>query len=232
MAELVYLDLGGAGYEPTLQLQRRLAKQVREAAEEQAYLVLVEHDPPVITLGRRGREEDIVGSPDELRAEGIEVHKTSRGGEVTYHGPGQLVGYPILRLDLYGRDVRGYLRDLEGVLIRVLERFGIEGSREEGLTGVWVGGEKIAAIGVAVRRWVTYHGVALNVSPDLSHFDLIVPCGAAGKKVTSLSRALGRDVSVSEVKPVLIECMVEKYGFQSARAAPPESIDALLKPSR
>ena len=140
MAELVTLDVGRAAYEPTLRLQERLVRRVKAATREGAYLVLVEHDPAVITLGRSTRGPHVLASADRLRAEGIEVHESSRGGDVTYHGPGQVVGYPVLRLDLHGRDVRRYLRDLEEALIRTLARFGLEGERAEGLTGVWVGG--------------------------------------------------------------------------------------------
>ena len=217
MADLVTLDLGRAPYGPTVRLQQRLHAEVRQAHQERAYLVLVEHDPPVITLGRGADEAHVTASRERLEADGVEVHPSARGGDVTCHGPGQLVAYPILRLDLHGRDVRGYLRDLEEVLIRVLARFGLQGDRAEGMTGVWVGREKIAAIGVAIRRWVTWHGIALNVAAHLDHFRLIVPCGIPNRGVTSLARALGREVSVAAVKPHLVECMVEVFGFDAAR---------------
>ena len=217
MAELVTLDLGRAAYEPTLRLQERLRDDVKAAADERAYLILVEHDPPVITLGRGARAAHVTASRRRLAREGVEVHESARGGDVTYHGPGQLVGYPILRLDLHGRDVRRYLRDLEEVLIRVLARLGVEGTRAEGLTGVWVGPEKVAAIGVAISRWVTWHGVAVNVDTNLDHFGLIVPCGIPGRGVTSLSRLLGRPMTVAEVKPLLVEYVVEVFGFGGAR---------------
>jgi len=216
--ELVCLDVGRAAYEPTLRLQMRLVDEVKAAAEEQAYVVLVEHEPPVITLGRGAKVEHLVASRERLRQEGIEIHESSRGGDVTYHGPGQLVGYPILRLDRHGRDVHRYLRDLEEVLIRTLARFGVAGERAPGMTGVWVGGEKVAAIGVAVRRWVTYHGFALNVGVNLEHFGLIVPCGLHGKRVTSLNRLLGRAVSIDEVKAHVLECTAEVFGFSGVRA--------------
>jgi lipoyl(octanoyl) transferase len=217
MAHLTYLDLGRAAYEPTVRLQKRLVAEVKAADPEQAYLVLVEHDPPVITLGRGAKDAGHVLVPeDQLVREGIEVHASSRGGDVTYHGPGQLVAYPILRLDLHGRDVHRYLRDLEEVVIRLLARFGVAGERMEGLTGVWVGHYKIAAIGVAISRWVTYHGLALNVEPNLSHFGLIVPCGIRDKGVTSLARVLGRPVTVAEVKRPLVECVAEVFGFEGA----------------
>jgi lipoyl(octanoyl) transferase len=217
MAHLTVLDIGRAAYEPTVSLQQRLVSEVKAAVDEESRLVLVEHDPPVITVGRGSRDPGNVLVPREyLASQGIEIHETSRGGDVTYHGPGQLVAYPILRLDLHGRDVHRYLRDLEEVLLRILRRFGVEGRRSEGLTGVWVGNEKIAAIGVAVSRWVTYHGLALNVDPNLSHFGLIVPCGIRDKGVTSLSRVLDRSVTVAEVKGPLVECIVEVFGFDGA----------------
>ncbi len=217
MAELVTIDLGRASYARAHRLQRRLHARVLGAEEERAYLILVEHDPPVITLGRGADPAHLTATRDRLRREGIEVHAVERGGDVTYHGPGQLVAYPILRLDLHGRDVRRYLRDLEEVLIRTLDRFGVRGERLEGLTGVWVGPEKIAAVGIAVRRWITWHGVALNVCPRLEHFGLIVPCGIRDRGVTSLARVLGREVTVAEVKPHLVECLVEVFGFERAR---------------
>ena len=217
MAELVTLDLGRAAYEPTLRLQERLRDDVKADTDERAYLILVEHDPPVITLGRGARAAHVTASRRRLAREGVEVHESARGGDVTYHGPGQLVGYPILRLDLHGRDVHRYLRDLEEVLIRVLARLGVEGTRAEGLTGVWVGPEKVAAIGVAISRWVTWHGVAVNVDTNLDHFGLIVPCGIPGRGVTSLSRLLGRPMTVAEVKPLLVEYVVEVFGFSGAR---------------
>jgi len=222
VAELVYLDLGPRAYGEALAVQRRLVERVRAARDERAYLVLVEHDPPVITLGRRRGAEHILAGEEELAGLGIEVHPSTRGGDVTYHGPGQLVGYPILRVDRHGRDVHRYLRDLEEVLIRVLGRFGVAGGRQEGLAGVWVGGEKIAALGIAVTRWVSYHGFALNVCPDLAHFRTIVPCGIRDRAVTSLSAVLGRPVVVEEVKGPLIECMVDGFGFERARAGSAE----------
>jgi lipoate-protein ligase B len=217
MTDLVYLDRGREEYARTLALQERLVQEVAAAGEEKAFLVLVEHDPPVITLGRAADERNVLAAPHRLQAEGIAVHRTTRGGDVTYHGPGQLVAYPILRVDRRAGGVREYLRQLEEVVIGVLGELGIAGGRVAGLTGVWVGDEKVAAIGVAVRRWVSYHGLALNVCPNLAHFDLIVPCGLADKKVTSISRLLGRDVSVSRMKPLLREWTVKVFGFERAR---------------
>ena len=217
MGELICVDLGLAEYGATFDLQQQLVKRVRASEEGLAYLLLVEHDPPVVTLGRSAREEHVIGTAEDLAREGIEVHQVNRGGDVTYHGRGQLVGYPILRLDAPRRGVRQYLRGLEEVLIRLLGRFGIEGRRTEGLTGVWVGDEKIAAIGVAVRQWVTYHGFALNVAANLKHFELIVACGLSDRGVTDMSGVVGRPVTVAEVKEPLIECVMEVFGFDGAR---------------
>lgn len=219
-------DLGRSDYLSTLELQKRLVDEVKlsrdglkTSTDDIAHLLLVEHDPAVVTLGRRGRDKDFRISREKFAELGIEIHETSRGGEVTFHGPGQLVGYPIIRIDRRGRDVRGYVSKLEEVIIRLLGKFDIDSSRREGFTGVWVGdvsagpNEKIAAIGVAVHRWTTYHGFALNVCTDLSNFDLFVPCGITDKPVTSMSRVLGRDISVEQVKPPLIETFAEVFGF-------------------
>jgi len=217
MAELTTIDVGRQAYAETLALQHRVLAEVQDSEAELARLILVEHDPPVITMGRARGQDHIVATPQQLAGEGVEIHQTTRGGDVTYHGPGQLVGYPILRVDLHGRDVHRYLRDLEEVLIRLLGRFGIDGGRREGLTGIWVGDEKIAAIGVAFSRWVSYHGFAMNVAPDLSHFGLIVPCGIADKGVTSMAAVLGRDVDVADVKMPLVECVVDVFGFEGVQ---------------
>jgi len=214
MAKLNILDIGRRSYAPTLELQQTLHRDVAAAGEELAYLVLVEHEPPVITLGRSARDEHVLATRQELQRAGIEVHESRRGGDVTYHAPGQLVGYPIIRLDLHGRDVRLYLRGLEEVLIRALGDFNIEGRRREGFTGVWVGDEKVAAIGVAVRKWVTYHGFALNVCPDMAGFEKIIPCGIEGPGVTSMERLLAGPISVDQVKPAVIKYAVEIFGFE------------------
>ena len=141
---------------------------------------------------------------------------------MTYHGPGQLVGYPILRLDRHGRDVRGYIRSLEEVLIRVLEHLGVSGRRREGTPGVWVGDHKIAAVGVAIRRWISYHGFALNVSPNMKHFDLIVPCGLRDSGPTSLAQIISPPVGLADVKPLVIREMLEVFGFAASRQVSPE----------
>lgn len=189
-------------YRSATEMQERCASRLKQGEGEE-HLILLEH-PPVITLGRNARDTDVLSGPDRLAAEGIAIERTNRGGQVTYHGPGQLVGYPIIDLRPDRRDVGRYLRDLEEVLIRTLRRFGITADRRTGLTGVWTPGGKIASIGVHLSRWVTTHGFALNVSPDLSHFGLIVPCGMRGLGVTSMKVLLGVGPGVDEVAHALV----------------------------
>ena len=195
--------LGVTGYLEGLALQGRLHGEVADGRGGDT-LVLLEHSR-VFTLGRRGDDRDVLADADTLARLGVEVHRTDRGGEVTYHGPGQLVGYPIVDLRRWGGGPLKYVRTLERVIIEVLEAFGIEGVSEGRPTGVWVGERKIAAIGVKVGRRVTTHGFALNVCTDLSFFDYIVACGMADAKATSVSAELGRAVSVDEVAPVVAE---------------------------
>jgi len=221
MRTLRAIDRGRAAYQPTLEFQLELVERVRAGDGKRGYVVLVEHDPPVITLGRRAKAEHVVASRRQIEAAGWDLVESRRGGDVTWHGPGQLVAYPIVRLDPRRRTVHGYVRNLEEAIIHLLARFGVEAGRRGRHTGVWVGAEKIAAIGVAVRRWVAYHGLALNVAADLRGFDAIVPCGIRDSGVTSLSRLLGRDVPVAEVKPVLVACLRETLGFDAVVAEAP-----------
>ena len=216
MHKLLAHDLGRAPYAPTLELQLELVERLKADDEGPDHLILVEHDPPVITLGRGAKKTHLLASPEALQARGFEVHETSRGGDVTYHGPGQIVGYPIIRVARHGKDVHQFIRNIEETLIRLLGRYGVEANRVKGLTGVWVGDEKIAAIGVALTRWISHHGFALNVSTDLTHFQTITPCGITDKGVTSLSALLGRPVSPEEVKPLLVECFSEVFGYEAA----------------
>jgi lipoyl(octanoyl) transferase len=190
--------LGVVPYAEALELQRSLVDD-RRAGRVGDTLLLLEH-PHVITLGVRGGRTHVLASADTLATRGIEIHETGRGGDVTYHGPGQVVGYPILDLNPDRRDVHRYVRDLEEVLIRTAGDFGIDAGRVPGLTGVWVGNDKLAAIGVRIARWVTSHGFALNVSTNLDYFSLIVPCGIADRGVTSLSRLLGHSVELDTVE--------------------------------
>jgi len=197
------IDLGLVPYDESLMLQRRLAT-LRVDDRLGDVLLLVEH-PPVITLGRAGRMAHLRVPEPSLTALGIEFFEVERGGDMTYHGPGQLVGYPILNLVEHGRDLHRYLRQLEEVLIMTLSGFGITAGRSLGRTGVWVGDEKIASLGIHVSRWVTRHGFALNVNMDLAPFELIVPCGIQGARTTSMTQELSRPISVREVMAALIE---------------------------
>ncbi len=196
----------------------------RRRGEVPDTLLLLEH-PPLLTLGRAGNPQNILLERAELTRRGIELYEAGRGGDVTYHGPGQLVGYPLLALPAPRRDAHRYLRDLEEALIRTAASFGVDAGRLPGLTGVWAGGEKLAAIGVRLHTgWITSHGFALNVTTDLSAFETIVPCGIAGRGVTSLERLLGRRIALEEVAAqVGLEIArvfdLAPVGPQAARAA-------------
>jgi lipoate-protein ligase B len=184
---MVLLDLGRRRYGEVLELQRQLCRQRMSGELGDDLLLLVEHEP-VVTLGRGTRGTSLPVPAAGLAARGFEVFDVERGGDVTLHAPGQLVGYPILDLTGWRRDLHWYLRQLEEVLIRGLEPVGVAAGRDPGRTGVWTGGRKIASIGIHVKQWVTFHGFALNVTTELSHFDLIVPCGLAGVTMTSVAR--------------------------------------------
>ena len=192
--------LGLMPYPEALELQRALVED-RRANRVGDLLLLVEH-PHVLTLGVRGDggRGHILATPEALASRGVGVYETGRGGDVTYHGPGQIVGYPIVDLKPDRCDVHRYVRDLEEVLIRTGRDYGIEAGRVEGLTGVWVGSDKLAAIGVRIARWITSHGFALNVTTDLDYFNLIVPCGIVDRGVTSMARLVGRPVDRAEVE--------------------------------
>jgi lipoyl(octanoyl) transferase len=196
--------LGLMRYDEALALQRALVDE-RKAGRVDDLLLLVEH-PHVLTLGVRGDggRSHILASRDALASRGVEVFETGRGGDVTYHGQGQIVGYPIIDLKPDRCDVHKYVRDIEEALIRAAGDYGIAAGRIPGLTGVWVGNEKLAAIGVRISRWVTSHGFAFNVTTDLSYFNLIVPCGISDRGVTSLERLLGRSVDRAEVEDRIV----------------------------
>jgi lipoyl(octanoyl) transferase len=188
--ELWIVDLGRMPYADALELQRSAARSRIEATIPEDLLLLVEH-PPVVTLGRTAKAGHVVAAPEYLRDHGVELFEVERGGDVTFHGPGQLVGYPIIDLKRHRTDLHWYLRSVEEGLIRGLDELGIRADRHPGFTGVWTNGRKIASIGVHARDWVTWHGFALNVNTDLSYFDLIVPCGIQGVVMTSVVQELG-----------------------------------------
>ncbi len=206
--------LGRVEYDHAWAVQRELVAS-RQAGHAPDTLLLLEH-PPVITLGRSGETAHLLGSDAELERRGVALVETDRGGDITFHGPGQIVGYAIVDLAPRGRDLHRYLRDLESVLIRALAEFGIVAGRVEGLTGVWVGDAKVAAIGIRVARWVTHHGFALNVDTDLSYFDLIVPCGIADRRVTSMKALLGDAIDREDVENALACAFESVFGSDLA----------------
>jgi lipoyl(octanoyl) transferase len=203
------LRLGIVDYEQSHNLQKQIL-QDRIDNKCPDTMILLQHNP-VITVGRGGDNKNIIVSQAILDSYGIKVYEIERGGDVTYHGPGQLTGYPIIDLRNYQKDVHWYLRQLEEAIIKFLSYYDVIGKRVSGWTGVWVGDEKIAAIGVAVKRWVTYHGFALNINPDLSHFKLINPCGITDKEVTSLVKILGFDVDMTEVNDKIISAFSDIF---------------------
>lgn len=219
---VIFEDLGRMRYEDAWTYQEELLQRnVRLKSESwkhkpvstRNYLLFVEH-PPVFTLGKSGKIENVLMSLDEMKEEGIQFFNTNRGGDITFHGPEQLVGYPIIDLENFYTDIGKYMRDLEEVIILTLAEYGIKGDRSSGETGVWIDSDKkgherkICALGVRCSRWITMHGFAFNVNTDLSFFDHIVPCGIQDKKVTSLEKELGRGIAMEEVKQKV------KYNFE------------------
>jgi lipoyl(octanoyl) transferase len=250
MKELLVVDIGLVEYGAAWELQRRVAA-ARKAGTIPDVLLLCEH-PHVITLGRSGKITNLRIPSEMLRQMGVSFFETNRGGDITYHGPGQLVGYPILNLGEIRRDVAWYVRSLEEAMIRATAEFGIASRRVSGRTGVWVdvaagsaanGGqeveevkeaeevkdeEKLAAIGVHLSRWVTSHGFAYNLSTDLRYFDLIVPCGIAGKRATSLEKLLGRRVELNEAAPRIADHLGEIFGL-GPRPCGCDALDTMLR---
>jgi len=223
------IDLGLIGYAEAYALQKRVvAARKAEAIED--VLLLCEH-PHVITQGRNGKREHLLVSEPVLRQKGMEYYETSRGGDITYHGPGQIVGYPILNLSAIRRDVVWYVRTLEEAMIRATAEFGVTSERLAGKTGIWMRTgnteEKLAAIGVHISRWVTSHGFAYNVSTDLRNFDLIVPCGIAGCKATSLEKLLGRSVEKEEVAPRIAKHLGEVLALEMKEISRKELLEKL-----
>ncbi|HEY4979920.1 MAG TPA: lipoyl(octanoyl) transferase LipB [Candidatus Acidoferrum sp.] len=222
MNPLLIVDLGLISFIDAYALQQRIAS-ARKAGAIDDVLLLCQH-PHVITLGRNGKRENLLASESVLRQKGVEFHATNRGGDITYHGPGQIVGYPILDLSRIKQDVHWYVRTLEEVMIRASADFGVIAYRIPGKTGIWVAAtpaeEKLAAIGVHISRWVTSHGFAYNVSTDLRYFDLIVPCGIAERKATSLEKLLNRSVLLNEAAPRLIEHFSELFSLAPRQLSP------------
>lgn len=220
MPEVRVADLGFRPYNEVWEFQEKhMDLVIRQKIEKRtnpdllpdSFLFLVEH-PPVFTLGKSGKPEHLLVSEEELSARSVDYFKINRGGDITFHGPGQLVVYPILDLDQVYTDIHRYLRDLEEVVIRTIADFGIgEGSRKEGLTGVWVGEEKICAMGVRASRWVTMHGLALNINTDLDFFSWIVPCGIDDKAVTSMKKILGACIDPHLVKQSFLKHFSEVF---------------------
>jgi lipoyl(octanoyl) transferase len=229
MNPLLTTDLGLISYDDSVALQQRLVA-ARKAGVIADVLLLCEH-PPVITFGRNAKRENLLANENVLRQKNVALHDTNRGGDITFHGPGQIVGYPILDLGAIRRDVHWYVRTLEEVMIRASADFALTAFRIPGRTGIWVHPptqssgaqpqapavpeEKLAAIGVHISRWVTSHGFAYNVSTDLRYFDLIIPCGIAERKATSLEKLLNRSVATAEAKSALIRHFAELFAFES-----------------
>lgn len=207
MSKLQIIKKGQVPYKEAWAFQRELHAK-RLAGRIPDTLVLLEH-PPVYTLGKNAGDKNLIDARD------ADVIQSDRGGDITWHGPGQIVGYPIINLEDHKKSVSWYMRNLEEVIIQTVARFGIESDRISGLTGVWVGNQKVAAMGVRLSRWVTMHGFALNVRPDMSYFDGMIPCGIEGKEVTSLKELLGREISIEEVTPQLIEAFQTTFKFEN-----------------
>jgi len=223
LAAMYVSHLGLVPYGRALDLQRAVARARISGEIEQDVLLLLEH-PPVVTLGRSSKAKNLVASPALLAARGVELFEAERGGDVTFHGPGQLVGYPIVNLREHKQDLHWYLRQVEEVLIRALRVIGIASERSEGRTGVWTEGRKIASIGVHARDWVTWHGFALNVSTDLSYFDLMVPCGLAGVTMTSVQKELGEG---APTLATVADVVAASFGEVFSRAPAPLEADDL-----
>lgn len=212
-----YLYLGNCAYTEAYARQMSLVKE-RIAGTIPDTLLLLTH-PPVYTIGRAGTRKHILVSDAVLEHEGLTVHEVDRGGDITYHGPGQLVGYPILDLRQHGKDLHKLSDQYEEVIIRVLGEYGVKACRIPEYPGVWVGQEKIGALGIGVTNWVSYHGWAFNITPDMTHFGYITPCGIPGKGVTSLKKVLGRDVSLEEIIPRMVRNFGEVFYLEMIKQA-------------
>ena len=206
------MRLGRVDYDEAVKKQMELVERV-QADKDLAYLLLLSHNH-VFTIGRFGSRDNILASENILNERGVIVRRTRRGGDITYHGPGQIIGYPILSLSRRRLNIRKYFSKLESLLISVLSRYGIEGRCDDDYPGAWVGEEKVAALGVGISKWVAFHGFALNVNTNLSHFDMIVPCGITHKRVTSMAKILGRPVDEKEVTQAVEEGFLSEFDFE------------------
>lgn len=227
MDTLTVCALGPTPYRDGLRLQDDLVR-LRADGGTGDWLLYPDHEP-VLTIGRNPSAGNVIADAATLARLGLEVFEVPRGGDVTWHGPGQLVGYPVVQLDRVDRDLHRWLRTLEEALIRAVARFGVSAARSPGRTGVWVGERKLASIGVAVRRWVGYHGFALNVAPDLGQFELIHPCGLHGVRMTSLAEELGAGApAFADVRAAVTAELVALLGFDGSQTATPEALRKLL----
>ena len=219
---LLYTDLGLIDYKEAWDLQKHTF-ELRHQKKIPDIIYLLEH-PHTYTLGKVADEKNLVGSKEYLDKKKISVYNIDRGGDITYHGPGQIVGYPIINLNEWQNDTHKYLRALEEVIIRTCGHYGIKGIRDPKYTGVWIENRKIAAIGVKISRWITMHGFAFNINTDLSLFTGIIPCGIVDKEVTSLQKELSRSVSISEVKEILLKNFMEVFGYNNISVLPKEKL--------
>jgi lipoate-protein ligase B len=225
--KLYRLYLGRTPYKSTWDIQKKLVDK-RRAGSIPDCLILTEHDP-VITMGRGTDRQNLLADPATLEAKGVELYEIERGGDITFHGPGQLVAYPIIDLTVRGRDVHKYLRDLEHLMIETLMDLGLKAGIKKGLTGVWVDDHKVGAIGVAVSKWVTYHGLALNVNTDLDYYKMINPCGITRYPVGSASQLLGQQLSLNHVAEILAANFADMFGYEMESMA---DIDGLIEPAQ
>lgn len=214
---------GQVPYDRALDLQMKICELKKEELTDDV-LLLLEH-PPTITLGRNASPGHLIAREQDLQSRGVSVYNVDRGGDITFHGPGQLVGYPLLDLHINERDVHGYMRNLEESLIRLLDGYGISSGRDPGFTGVWTARGKIAAMGVHISRWITRHGFALNVNTDLSYYSLIVPCGIVGRGVTSMREETGQKEEVGRVADRFIDCFASVFNRNMIRTTPKEFSD-------
>lgn len=220
--QLLVFDTGRTKYKQTWEIQKRLVEYKKKDILPDC-LIVAEHYP-VITMGRGASYKNLLVTSDELQRKGIELFEIERGGDITFHGPGQTVLYPVVDLNNRRRDTHRYLRDLENFAIKALSELGLRAGVKRGMTGIWVQNEKIGAIGVAVSGWITYHGIAINISTDLNYFKLIVPCGIPECRVSSLAEILGRNINMDDINQVLINAFAEYFNYRIESCKDPEQL--------